>query len=260
GYIEGRALRPGDIEAAHVHQLRDHLIDLARLRGEPGAEILAPVSEACLALADYTRHTGRRLDRVAAALDGANDDTAKAAGAFVRDEVRGVYRDAERFLHASAQRAGWPIDLPLPAAARTLSPADHGFHNALLTDGGRLVFYDFEYAGWDDPAQMIANACLQPEVPIPGGLRPAFVRDMLAAFPGDSSLRERLQAVYPVLCIKWTLIMLNEFMPVDRERRRFAGADPERRRERQLEKARGHLERARNALAKPDQLVTAGAP
>ena len=36
---------------------------------------------------------------------------------------------------------------------RTLSPSDFGFHNALRTPAGTMVFLDFEYFGWDDPAK-----------------------------------------------------------------------------------------------------------
>ena len=43
--------------------------------------------------------------------------------------------------------------------------------------------------------------------------------------------------VYPLVGIKWTMIMLNEYLPVSMERRRFAGEDPEERKREQLGKA-----------------------
>ena len=106
---------------------------------------------------------------------------------------------------------------------------------------------DFEYAGWDQPAQMLANACLQPEVPLPPECRGLFLEEMQQRLPGDGSLFRRLRLLYPLLSFKWSLIMLNEFLPVSGQRRSFAGANAEARRTAQLEKSSRQLETALQA-------------
>jgi hypothetical protein len=103
------------------------------------------------------------------------------------------------------------------------------------------VFLDFEYAGWDQPAQMLANACLQPEIPMPPDFLKPFIKEMLKRIEGDSRLLYRLRLLYPMLSLKWSLIMLNEFLPVSGERRSFAGAGIEGRRAAQLEKSKRQL-------------------
>ena len=45
---------------------------------------------------------------------------------------------------------------------RTLSPSDFGFHNAIRRSDDVLIFIDFEYFGWDDPAKTISDFLLHP--------------------------------------------------------------------------------------------------
>src|SRR6185503_11886129 len=46
-----------------------------------------------------------------------------------------------------------------------LSPSDFGYHNAVLADDETVRFFDFEYAGWDDPAKLVCDFFNQVEVP-----------------------------------------------------------------------------------------------
>ena len=105
----------------------------------------------------------------------------------------------------------------------TLSPSDHGFHNALMKSNGKWIFFDFEYAGWDDAAKMISDALHQPAVPIPIEFHSAFVSYLLSGLKDDGTLLNRLNIVHPVVGLKWCLLMLNEFLPVSQSRRNFSG-------------------------------------
>ena len=44
----------------------------------------------------------------------------------------------------------------LDIADRCVSPSDFGFHNAIVRGSGEICFIDFEYAGWDDSAQVFS--------------------------------------------------------------------------------------------------------
>jgi hypothetical protein len=65
---------------------------------------------------------------------------------------------------------------------------------------------------------------------------------MLKRLPDDRQLPHRLRLLYPMLSLKWSLIMLNEFLPVSGQRRSFAGANAEARRVAQLEKSKRQVE------------------
>lgn len=245
-FIVGERVTPGQVAATDVEQLVDLLAAMWRLRTQPGAEKLPPASEAAFTLNGYWANVERRLNRVRAALAGRPEVAAVAE--FVERELVPVASVIQVFLSSKAAELGVGWDAELPPAQRTLSPADHGFHNVLRRADGRLTFLDFEYAGWDDPAQVIANALLLPEVPLPAAQRAAFVGGLLARLDGAAGVRARLRLTHPMLALKWSLIMLNEFLPVGGERRAFAGANAETRRAAQLEKARRQLEVVRESL------------
>jgi hypothetical protein len=246
-FIVGERVAPGQVTAADVEQLVDLLATMWRLRTQPGAEELPPASEAAFTVNGYWANVERRLTRVRAAL--AERPEVATVAEFVERELVSVAGAVREFLTVKSAELGVGLDAELPPAQRTLSPADHGFHNVLRRADGRLTFLDFEYAGWDDPAQVIANALLLPEVPLPAEHRVAFVSGLLARLDGAAGVRARLRLTYPMLALKWSLIMLNEFLPVGGERRTFAGANAETRRASQLEKARHQLEVVRESLS-----------
>jgi hypothetical protein len=133
----------------------------------------------------------------------------------------------------------------LPDAARVLSPSDFGFHNALRRRGGELVFLDFEYFGWDDPAKTVSDFLLHPAMSLTLAQKREFAAALDRALPA-AGLARRLPALYPLFGLKWCLILLNEFLPDHLQRRRFAGmteAECHQRQEEQLEKCRAMLQR-----------------
>jgi thiamine kinase-like enzyme len=129
-----------------------------------------------------------------------------------------------------------------PAEERMLSPSDFGFHNALRRPDGSLVFLDFEYFGWDDPAKLVCDFLLHPAMDLSDDLKRRFYRQ----FVTNKNLAKRVETVYPLFGLKWITIMLNEFLPEDLQRRGFASNVPIDRaaaQARQLDKARRMLAR-----------------
>ena len=149
---------------------------------------------------------------------------------------------------AASARATWVSGGTPPS--RRLSPSDFGFHNALVGPDGRLVFLDFEYAGWDDPAKLIADFFCQPAVPAPLGECDRFVRTIGGELHDDGACARRLAVLWPVYQIKWVCIILNEFLPIGGARRRFArsGAEAAERKTMQLHKARHRLDALRTSV------------
>lgn len=130
----------------------------------------------------------------------------------------------------------------MPVWARTLSPSDFGFHNALRRDG-RMIFFDFEYFGWDDPAKTISDLLLHPGMGLALEQRRQFAQGLLEGL-AMKPLALRTRLVFPLYGIKWCLILLNEFLLGALERRAFAdqtGPSPKERQARQLAKAQRKL-------------------
>ncbi len=238
-WIVGTRPAPGEIVAADVSALARFLGTLWTLRDKPGARSLPLAAEATFSTRELVLLVERRLERLRSGIE--TDPLGREALAFLANDLAPAFAESrERLLRSES------ADRLLPEAERTLSPSDHGFHNALRTSSG-WVFVDFEYGGWDDPAKMLADALLQPAVPIPPGLAPSFLDEMRGLLGRETELYARFRRLYPLWSLKWCLIMMNEFLPLGRERRRRAGGDPSLDpRPVQLEKARAALDRLKN--------------
>ena len=106
---------------------------------------------------------------------------------------------------------------------RILSPSDFGFHNILETMG-QLQFFDFEYAGWCDPAKLICDFACQPERQIRPIQAQQFGEKISENLDLPSTMA-RFKVLLPLYRLKWCCILLNEFHKKDRERREHSGRD-----------------------------------
>ena len=221
-FVVGAPLAPGTVSAEDGIQLAGLLARMWALRGDPQAQRLPDASEASFSLVAYFDLIAARIRRLRAA--PASTGTGIDIHAFVEDELVPAVHAVRAFVEARAPVFGVSLEEDVPPSGRTISPGDIGFQNALRRDDGSLVFVDFEYAGWDDPAHVLCSACLPPGVPLPRDSHLAVLNELLARFEGASGLAGRVRLVYPILALKWSLIVLNDFVPADAERRVFAGA------------------------------------
>lgn len=91
-----------------------------------------------------------------------------------------------------------------------VSPSDFGFHNAFRSSDG-VKFFDFEFAGWDDPAKAVVDFYLQPRMPVSSTLAKLFFQSV-SPYSGDQ-LRARSAILGPILRLKWLCIMLSVLRP-----------------------------------------------
>ncbi|MEZ6186586.1 MAG: aminoglycoside phosphotransferase family protein [Planctomycetota bacterium] len=228
----GEVASAESLTAADVDALVELLGALHDAREIPGAEALPLASEATFSPGELLTLLEARRSRLLRGIEA--DPIGQRAQAFLEGPVRDRLQRLERTLCDC-------LDLPLPRAEWTLSPSDLGFHNALRSDAG-WVFVDFEYAGWDDPAKALADGCLTPRVPLSPGLARRFLERGLARY-AQPALAERLERLFPCWALKWSLILLNEFSPVARQRRLYGGFEGPDPRPLQLERAAQALER-----------------
>ncbi len=214
-FLTGSKLAPGEVSAAHVDEAAAFFAAVNLCRHDPDAAALPVASEACFSLAEHLACVDRRLARLAT-IDPESDLHRRAA-ALVAERIVPAWRR----VRATVAASGLPLDAPLTAADRVISPSDFGFHNCIATDSG-LRFIDFEYAGWDDPAKTVCDFFCQPAVPVP---REHFERFLaaVAETTGDRPrFRDRARLLLPAYELKWCCIMMNEFLPVGDDRRAFA--------------------------------------
>jgi hypothetical protein len=225
-----------NVADAHIEQAIEFIAALQAAREKPAAARVGVAADSCVRLEDHLNRVEERLQRIGVSLEA--NPASEPAQRFVADELKPAWVNVrEKTLErARAHGAEWP------AKPGCLSPSDFGYHNAIETRGGRLVFFDFEYAGWDDPVKLACDFFCQPRIPVPMRYWDRVVSAMAEA-TGDVTLPRRAPLLLPVSRIKWCCIILNEFVGADSARREFArgGAVPAERRLRQLELARAGL-------------------
>ena len=237
-FVAGRPLRAGDIGGAEIDCAVEFLRALKAIADSGKGRRLPAASEACFSIDATLRNLDDRFRRL-----GRSSAGHPALADFLRDELLPCRRLAARRCLDFCLKHGIAPGAQIPWSERSLSPSDFGFHNALRRADGRLVFLDFEYFGWDDPAKMAADFLLHPAMRLPPALKRRFLSGLMAAWPGAPKLVLRLRAVHPLFALKWCAILLNEFTLDHLARRRFAhhNANEPGRRTAQLQKARRML-------------------
>lgn len=152
-------------------------------------------SDAGLSAAEHWQCALSRLDALLAL--PVKDNVTIAMQDFVRSELRTALIMGKPNIDAS--------ELP------SLSPSDFGFHNVIRRENGSFCFFDFEHAGWDDPAKLAADFILQPEAPLCVKEAERFTDALCNEAIFGPLLASRVRRILPIQKCKWTAIILNIF-------------------------------------------------
>ena len=183
-------------------------------------------SEACQSLSDHIQHLQARLTRLREIEP--KDAQHAELQIWLMDSVEAVWLEILERIQ-TVVKANPDLLRPLEPEEMCLSPSDFGFHNAMRTAAGP-IFLDFEYAGWDDPAQMLGSFFSQFEVPAPAQYFEDFAQHVAQWYNNPDWQLARMRLLWPLHRLRWLSIALNHFLPTAAERRRFAaeqaGWDP----------------------------------
>ena len=219
-YIDGQQISVDSITNEEIDGAVQFLANLKNLKERDGSSNLPSASEACFsiqAIVESIQYRLRKLSDQLMQLEPYPDLYEFLGGQFV-PKLKEIVRWCQANLHKA--RISFKSDIDL--SERTLSPSDFGFHNALKRSDGQIVFLDFEYFGWDDPAKMTVDVLLHPGMNLTDGHKRRFANGILQWFSDYPRLVERIKVVYPLFGLKWCLILLNEFLPDQLMRRKFA--------------------------------------
>lgn len=242
-FLEGEEPRDEEIDRNLVSQAWALFFSINQHRNSERARELPLASEACFCLEAHLDLVRRRLTRLGG-IQAGHAGPAAMAVLFVQERLRPAWaRIQEKALDLVASGSAAQVDVS--PRDRFLCPADLGFHNAIRSPDGQTRFVDFEYAGWDDPVKFFCDFFLHPAVPVPREFMPEFLKKVAETMVDPLRFRTWTKALFDVHALKWCCIMLNEFLPGDEARRRFAmGTDDiENRQWKQLGKAEQALAR-----------------
>jgi len=163
-------------------------------------------SEGVFTLRDSLQIIMARLDNLLVLED--KDSNFREMKIFLKAELIPALKIFEAKAFEQYKNIGIGPNQELDQCRRILSPSDFGFHNCLETDNG-LVWLDFEYFGWDDPAKTLIDFLLHPGMNLSVKEKKLFWDGMSEFLSRDY---RRVKALYPIFGIKWCIIMLNEFL------------------------------------------------
>ncbi|MBI2998987.1 MAG: phosphotransferase [Deltaproteobacteria bacterium] len=249
-YVDGKGIPAHEITDFDIDFAVQFLGKLKELKNAKRGGSWPLASEACFSVQAIIENIRERLERLLAV---GNDNAGEARlRYFLKQDFMPAFDEIASWCRESLEGSRISFASDIGQEERTLSPSDFGFHNAVRCADGRIVFLDFEYFGWDDPAKMIADFLLHPAMDLSEGHKRRFATAVLCYFKGYRNLKKRTEVVYPLFALKWCTIVLNEFLPEHLLRRGFAsvrslGEDDLR--AEQLLKAKRMLDRARNEYA-----------
>jgi hypothetical protein len=236
-FIDGKKLAGPEITQQHIDQVLDFYFAINARRASDSAKALPDASEACFTLADHIRLTDRRIQNLQTIKGISGID--KKAELFIRDELVPTWEQVKYTACQHADADNLVLDERIHDCDIRLSPSDFGFHNALVDKDGILIFMDFEYAGWDDPAKVVCDLFCQPHIPLPRRFYSPITEKIVRDLSNPDLQRRRIKLLLPVYKIKWCCIILNEFLPRGQSRRAFMKdfLSPEVNKDEQLKKA-----------------------
>ena len=241
--VDGSPALPS-LSESDVDQAVAFLVRLRSYADRDGSESLPSAAEACFSVQAIVRNIRSRLSRLVEV-----QSQYEQLGSFLQDE----FGPALTAIEESLGNSRLPTDEELTRPERTLSPSDFGFHNAIRRPDGTIVFVDFEYFGWDDPAKLISDFLLHPAMQLSDVLYEKFFEGTVAGLRQYGPLARRTGILYPLFALKWCMILLNEFLPEQLERREFAVEQLDRgqSQSKQLRKAKNMLSKVTDEYSFP---------
>ncbi|HBR15735.1 MAG TPA: hypothetical protein DD723_09415 [Candidatus Omnitrophica bacterium] len=241
-FVEGEKINTRDVNAQEMDEALDFLTTLKELRNKTATHQFARASEACFSAKEAVTNIQSRLEKLMSQEN--KGDGYDELRAYLHHDFIPFFEVLTGWGQERYREHHWFFDTDISISQRVLSPSDFGFHNAIRGPSGRIVFLDFEYFGWDDPAKMIADFLLHPAMNLGEDLKRRFAVKVYDIFVEDDHLERRAAVLYPFFGLKWCLIFLNEFLPGGLKRRGWempSHADRKEIRQKQLLKARNML-------------------
>lgn len=213
-FVDGKKIQLEQLTLNDLEQCIHFIKQLRAIAQRCKYEKFNPASESCFSFQALVDNLNWRLSRLEPSVE-----QYPGLYSFLNNELKPFY---QQFLDEAKSQFADSFESEIPQGEKTLSSSDFGFHNALKRKDGKIIFLDFEYFGWDDPAKLIIDFLLHPAMQMNDALKKEFFHSAVSIFSNDSRLFDRIKRVYPFYGIKWCLIFLNEFRDDGWARRRFA--------------------------------------
>lgn len=236
-YIDGKKiLESKEITTNHIINAADFINKLNQ--NKVYAKGLKNASDACFTIKDHLSIIDNRLKEFK---DLFLEDTKFSE---IKEILNSKWHTVKNETHKKIRFYNLSLDEPLEIKKRIISPSDFGFHNILIKKDGTMVFFDFEYSGWDDPAKLVCDFFNQVAVPVSSIHYELFINNAFLNLKLNEYDKMRIETLLMVYKIKWCCIILNVFSLKNVNRRLFSNQNLNliNHRDNQLTKAKKLLE------------------
>lgn len=207
-HLKGKKLLSSEITNNHIVCAAQHIVKLSQIN--TGGINMAKGAHSTLAgHIDEVRQRMQRLHEAAKRVP-----KEPPLQVFVTDFLQPLWE-------AQLAKVNQKDEVKFETIKFSLSPSDFGFHN-ILVDKKKLSFIDFEYAGTDDLAKLTTDFMLAPSVPITTDQSHIFREYLMRHAALDYNFSKRVDILYPISQVKWICIILNDFISLESDRKRFA--------------------------------------
>jgi aminoglycoside phosphotransferase len=196
-YIEGKS-----VSKISNKNIEDALIFVKQLYKLSQNTKFNLATEACLSANELIRQIDCRFDVLKIVV---NED--------LQDLISKLYELYKKLKVKSLEN--WPkknIYNKLEKNYLVLSPSDFGFHNSILDNNNILKFIDFEYFGFDDPVKLVSDFLWHPGMKLSKLQKKKFAMNSFKLFKDDKNFYKRFCLAFPLYGIRWSLIILNDFL------------------------------------------------
>jgi hypothetical protein len=206
-WVEGRPLQASEINPAVMAEVMAFLLAVNRARPYAAGRTYPLATGAVFSLADRFAEMERLVARVARAVPGQTKPARQ-----LREELDAAWQIVANLTLDRWQRGRWEMKRKLPLAERCLAPADFGLANALRGGDGRLVFLDFDGAGWQDPAWVLAGIFARTDLAPPLDFWKSFAVNFARVLGQDPQLVRRAESLWPVCLFRRYCLTLLEYL------------------------------------------------
>lgn len=219
-FEQGNSKSNKAISSSDIRIMAKFIAKLHKIRKEQIQVIFRPAVFACFSLQNYIDNIHFRSQKYFDYI--ATGNAHQKIQAFhkqqdIEQSIKLLIKDAIGNLTEEELRQ------TLPDNQQGLSPVDFGPHNMIFKEDGEIVFIDFEYFGWDDPAREIGDFVNHDQTKdIPKDLKKLFIKSYIQQISASGAFIRRLQIVIKLIAIEWLSIHLYAMTPEKMSARRFA--------------------------------------
>ncbi len=219
-YVDGIKISPSLVSKEDIQMAIEFVNNLNFSLHKFESKNLPIASEACFSINDHLELINSRVTRLYEIKNQYSNEILTK----IIEEILTCWKKIRQDIVLKVNAEGLNIYSQLLFDDKCISPSDFGFHNAIKKADGSVIFIDFEYAGWDDPAKLVGDFFAQIEVPIPENYVHVFIDSVASNYSNQKEFKFRANLLMPAYQIKWCCIALNFLIPENLERRIFSNA------------------------------------